>query len=292
MSQDLYFEKAKNIFPGEDIPPEPAIIKKIEVELEKPDVDFSQITKLINKDLSLASAMLVTINSAYFGLRNKIESVRRAIILLGFNNVLNIVKSIALRRLIGTKPSQLLDEFWQTSVEIGLFSAYLARKIGSMEPDSAYAIGLFHNAGEPLMMKKFNDFEKMYALGCQSKTKPVIDIESNKFGTNHSAVGALLAMKWKLPKIFYKTILYHHNVVAYLNNKGTPWELKRRIALLKIAEYICYKKHEKYNYIPIFEWSIIKEVVLQCLPIKEEELGKMAEHMIAMLDENEANLYS
>ena len=64
------------------IPPCPTILTKLMQEMRHDDPDFAKLGKLIGGDVSLAAAMLKTVNSPFYGLRTKATSVPQAIALL------------------------------------------------------------------------------------------------------------------------------------------------------------------------------------------------------------------
>ncbi|MGZ4187982.1 MAG: EAL and HDOD domain-containing protein, partial [Solirubrobacteraceae bacterium] len=55
--------------------------------LQDPGVDFSQLERLISRDVSLSLRLLRYINSAFFGLRMEVSSIGQALALLGVQNL-------------------------------------------------------------------------------------------------------------------------------------------------------------------------------------------------------------
>ncbi|WP_122586808.1 HDOD domain-containing protein, partial [Pseudomonas viridiflava] len=92
----------------------------------------------------------------------------------------------------------------------------LAKRIGSQAVDESYALGLFHDCGIPLMIKRFPDYmtvlESAYAnAGPECR---VVDTENTAFDTNHSVVGYYTAKSWRLPDHVTEAIANHHNALA------------------------------------------------------------------------------
>ena len=94
-------------------------------ELAKPDVDFVKIESIIKRDVSLSFKLLRFINSACFGIRTKVDSIKHALILLGKDDVSKWVYLIALKDMGKGKP----DELMRISVIRGKFGELISTKI-------------------------------------------------------------------------------------------------------------------------------------------------------------------
>ena len=277
--------KAREIFSEEDIPSQPAVLQQIEKELRREYADFSIVSRLISNDVSLSAATLLMVNSAFFGLNKKVSSIRHAVSILGITNIVNLVKSIALRNAMGGANTPFLEEFWRTSSAVAVIGAFIARSFTQIAADDAYTLGLFHNVGLPLMAKKFENFEIKYSLGLRIKFKSVTDIETANYGTSHSAVGALLATTWQLPELFCNVILNHHDIAAALDNPDQEDDFKTMLAVLKTAEYMCYMNHENFRFANISEWPLHQDRLLTLLGMEAETMEKVSASVHNLLRE-------
>ncbi len=283
---EKYVQIAGELFTGEDIPSQPSVITQIESELRREYADFAVVARLIGNDVSLSAATMLTVNSAFFGLKKKVGSIRHAVSILGIQNIVNLVKSIALRNAMRGNESPFFEEFWQTASETAMFAAFIARQLGRVSADDAYTVGLFHNVGLPIMFNKFENYDKKYYLGCRIKFKSVVEIENSNFRTNHCAVGTLLARSWKLPELFSGIILYHHHVELLLDNKDVEDEVKSMLCILKLAEHFCYINHQDYKYTNLNEWAIVGESVLKYLELDRDTMAELSEAIQQLLKES------
>lgn len=80
------------------IPPCPAILGRIMRESAAVDPDFRKIGEWLSADVSLAAAMLKTVNSPFYGLQRKAETVHQALMFLGLRTVSLIVTRLMLRQ--------------------------------------------------------------------------------------------------------------------------------------------------------------------------------------------------
>jgi c-di-GMP-related signal transduction protein len=103
-----YFFCKPTIISGKDIPAYKLHYLKILQEIHRPEIDFRKLGEIIKMEISLSFKLLRYINSAYFGLRNKIASITQALTLLGENEVKKWVSLIALANMGEDKPEELI----------------------------------------------------------------------------------------------------------------------------------------------------------------------------------------
>ena len=82
--------------------------------------------------------------------------------------------------------------------------------------DNAYMLGLFHNAGVPIMLQSFDDYHDLLKKGFTDVWEDISELERNKYHTTHTTLGALLAQQWQLPKAMIKVIYYFHDTEVIL----------------------------------------------------------------------------
>ena len=107
-------------------------------KLQKEDVEASDLTKIIQQDVVLSYKLLRYINSASLALRNRIDSIKHAVILLGQNNVRQWASMIALSGLQETP-----DELIHTALHRGKMCELLLESSGKVPSGSAFIVGLF-----------------------------------------------------------------------------------------------------------------------------------------------------
>lgn len=99
MSVSFSHELVDKILSSIHFPPRPSILTLLMEQRRKPDPDLMSIAHIIGKDVVLSAAVLKTVNSPFFGLRRKLDSIEQAVMAMGSNNVINIVAGLALRNL-------------------------------------------------------------------------------------------------------------------------------------------------------------------------------------------------
>lgn len=137
--QGYYFSKPK-VFSGRDISPFKLTCLRIIQEIYHPLFSFEEMERIIKSDLSLVYKLLRLVNSAAFGLRNRVSSIKQALVLLGVKKFKKWVALIEMRRIGEDKPSELVVT---ALIRANLCEA-LAKKAGLADRSpELFLIGLF-----------------------------------------------------------------------------------------------------------------------------------------------------
>ncbi|NCE91227.1 HDOD domain-containing protein [Pseudomonas sp. L13] len=278
MSQELSPEQIQQALQGISVPPQPQIMVDLQMEQYMPDPDLEVIARLISQDPGLSGALLKIVNSPYYGLSNKIASIQRAVNLLGSRSVINLINAQSIKGEMCDDTIVTLNRFWDTAQDVAMTCLTLAKRTGSQAVDEAYALGLFHDCGVPLMLKRFPNYmavlEEAYAnAGPDCR---VVDTENNAFHTNHAVVGYYTAKSWRLPEHVTDAIANHHNALAIFSDETSrnP-QLKNLLAILKMAEHICSSYRVLGNQPVDHEWNAIGHLVLDYVGLSDYDFESM-----------------
>lgn len=215
---------------GIELPTVPDIVQKANAELAKPDPNIVELAELVSKDPVLSGQILKVINSPFYGLSKKIESVQKAVVLLGQKNLKNVLMTAGLRQAMsGSDDSR--KTFWDRAAATAACASGIAALVHNVQADEAYMTGLFLDTGVLVLLekspayKRVSDNQPMYPYS-------TVIFEENKFETNHPNVGYLLALSWKIPDTSAMAILHHHTkeLNAFEDNK-----LRALIAIMQLS---------------------------------------------------------
>jgi len=272
MSQELSAEQIQQALQGISIPPQPQIMVDLQFEQYMPDPDLETIAKLISQDPGLSGALLKLVNSAHFGLSNKVGSIQRAVNLLGSRSIINLINAQSIKGEMTDETIVTLNRFWDNAQDVAMTCLTLAKRTGLQAVDEAYTLGLFHDCGVPLMLKRFPEYmnvlEEAYANA--GPDQRVVDTENRLFNTNHSVVGYFTAKSWRLPEHLTEAIANHHNALAVFrdqSSRNTP--VKNMLAVLKMSEHICASYRVLGNQGVDYEWNAIAPLVLDYIGLSE-----------------------
>jgi HD-like signal output (HDOD) protein len=278
MSQELSAEQIQQALQGISVPPQPQIMVDLQMEQYMPDPDLEVIARLISQDPGLSGALLKIVNSSYYGLSNKIASIQRAVNLLGSRSIINLINALSIRGEMSDDTIVTLNRFWDTAQDVAMTCLTLAKRTGTQAVDEAYALGLFHDCGVPLMLKRFPNYmtvlEEAYAnAGPDCR---VVDTENNAFNTNHAVVGYYTAKSWRLPEHVTDAIANHHNALAIFSDETSrnP-QLKNLLAILKMAEHIGSSYRVLGNQSVDHEWNAIGHLVLDYVGLSDYDFESL-----------------
>ena len=273
MSKELSAEQIQQSLQGISVPPQPQIMVDLQMEQYMPDPDLETIAKLISQDPGLSGALLKIVNSPYYGLRNKITSIQRAVNLLGSRSIINLINAQSIKGELHDDAIVTLNRFWDTAQDVAMTSLTLAKRVGLENGDEAYALGLFHDCGVPLMLKQFPNYmsvlEEAYANA--SAECRVVDTENRVFNTNHAVVGYYTSKSWRLPDHVSQAIANHHNALAIFSDDSSRnnSQLKNLLAILKMSENICASHRVLGNQAEDHEWDSVGSLVLDYIGLSE-----------------------
>ena len=82
-----YFLSKPNLVSGRQVPTSRVVLLQLLAKLQNPDVSFHELEYLIAEDAVLGYKLLRLTNSAYYGLRSEVKSIRQAMALLGIEKL-------------------------------------------------------------------------------------------------------------------------------------------------------------------------------------------------------------
>lgn len=202
-----------NIFEKMDtIPTLPVIINKLNNVIYNPQTSAKEVSKILSMDPALSSKILRIVNSAFYGLPNRITSITHAIIMLGFNAVKNIAISSSVLDVFKKEAEnvELLKDIWRHSIGVASASKVIAKNLGQIVLDEFFMSGLLHDIGYiALFVYQYEKFLE-FMDKCNSSNDSAIVIEKSIFGYDHQEVGGYLFQKWNMPRLLEEAVSFHH----------------------------------------------------------------------------------
>lgn len=214
----------------------PEISLRVNEMANDPDSTADDMGKVISQDPALAVRMLKIANSAFYGLSNEVDTITRAIAILGTNKIRDLVLSTAASDTFDGIPNNLItmQDFWHHSLYCGLLAQILAKKTKKVNSDSIFIAGLLHDIGQLLMFNQLPEksHETILLLMEGSEDLETYEAEQHIFGFDHMEVGAELIDSWKLAPVLKECVEFHHEPQKA---KDFPAE----VALINIANAVA-----------------------------------------------------
>jgi HD-like signal output (HDOD) protein len=195
------------------LPPFSPILNKLLATLAKEDVSFSQLADLIEKDAVLAANVLRLVNSALYGLRGTVNSVRHAVSIMGLDKLRNTAISLSVARIwnqVDTPAEWSQAQFNAHAVAVAILSDLLVQRVEAEYPEGAFAAGLLHDLGILLVAVTLRDEFDAIRRRCQSVGRPLVDCEREQMGVDHAALSADALSQWNLPAAIQQAVRLHH----------------------------------------------------------------------------------
>lgn len=237
---ELTEDQVKDILQGISIPSQPQIMVDLQLEEIMPDPDIARIAELISQDVGLSGTILKVVNSPSFAAEEPILSVEEGVKRLGINTIINITNGLSIKGEMSDELIRSMNRFWDSANDIATVASTLAQKLEYPKPEEAYVLGLFHNCGVPLLLKRFSNYMDVLATSYSGKYARIIDHENEQLKTDHAVLGYITAKAWKLPLHLCKIIEIHHSAKSmFTEHKDTTNDDKTLMAILKMSEHIA-----------------------------------------------------
>lgn len=263
------------------IPPCPAILTKLLRETRADEPDFRRVGQLVGGDVALASAVLKVTNSSFYGLRTKAASVQQALAFLGLTTVTHLVTGLLLRQAFSGAAGPDMERYWKTSMATSLISALLSRETARGDSGIACTYGLFRDCGMPVMLQKFPIYADIFDGSALTPGEPALEVENERYTTNHARVGAQLARSWHLPESLCFAILNHHDV---LYSDGILAQAEAGALALIAIGLAAEQLYCAATGAVCHEWALGGEWALFELDLTQEKFGAIAARVTASIN--------
>ncbi|GAB4263342.1 MAG: HDOD domain-containing protein [Deferrisomatales bacterium] len=178
--------------------------------------DFSptDLAEVVCRDPTLATRVLKLCNSGFYALSQPVASIHRAVLLLGFETVKNLVFSTFVHAVVQGDVegyAQSSASLWEHSFGVATASVVLAETAAPDLAEAAYTAGLIHDIGKVVLASFLTErFEEVVAR-VRAAGGAFDPVERQVLGTTHGEVGALVAERWHLAPVLCEVIRHHHH---------------------------------------------------------------------------------
>ena len=263
--------------------PFPIIADRVLKLVREEDVDFQELTRLISTDPILTSLIIGLANSPLYGTINRrIDSLHRAILILGRDHV---VEAVMVHILRSVRESVQVSwpggdiYFWQHSIGVGIVTRLLTTHLHLPYVQQALIAGLLHDIGKLLLLSYNPQSYTEILEQVEKRRTPLHQLEKEYFGYTHAEIGRAACEKWNLPDEFAQAISMHHEIpdadidsltnlvrnanlivkIAGVGNGGDPYASTQNLSQLPHAR---------------LRWSTMKQLI-QSIPEVVNELTSM-----------------
>lgn len=250
------------------IPTIPTVLAPLLRYLQQPveDLDVQKLTTMIAQDKALAAQCLQMANSPLFGRWQKIDSLRGAVVGLGFHRIGDIAMSCGVLNMM-PKDRRSIDPvvFWEHSLGCALVCRHFAHKISYPDPSKAYLAGLLHDVGIIVNLWVLpKEFSAAFEVA-RSEGVPLHEAEQKTLGFTHCESGGLLAEKWELSSDLREVVTLHHTPEQSREHAGL-------VALVELSDLLCRVSGLHHGYIENRQVNLLEQNAFAVLSQQYESL--------------------
>jgi putative nucleotidyltransferase with HDIG domain len=190
---------------------------------------FGQFFEVIKHDQAITSKLISIANCAYYSRQDRISSLERATVVIGPEEVEQIVARMTLSedRFERQPPGeQALAAVWAHSLKVGYTAKVLSLATATEDPEKVFTISILHDLGKVVFSLYGEEYRRLL-MEARRTGRDLCSLERERFGVDHQEVGYLMSKKWRFPEEFCAVIRGHH---------GRPRGPSALLSLVSIAD--------------------------------------------------------
>lgn len=222
-----------------DLPTISSVASQINVESKKESLTAKSLSTIIKQDPSLTSKILKLANSAYYGLVKQVDTLDRAVTVLGFNTIKSLALTVSVYKFFKKDSGGEFDikGLWDHCLGCAVAARVLISEANPKLEEQAFVSGILHDVGKIAIAQYLPD-EMSYLiglidnLGSQQEKRQEGEIEQEVLGFTHQKVGGRIATQWNFPDEYINTIKFHHGpFTAKLDEDAASAALVRSVCV-------------------------------------------------------------
>lgn len=200
----------------------PDIYFQLNEMIHDPRFSVADIGSVIAKDPGLSARLLRLVNSSFYGFQSKVDTISRAISIVGLDDLYHLVISTCVVDSFARISSDLVDmtDFWLRSVHCGVVAKLLANECPALNAERLFLVGLLHDIGSLVIYQQMPELavEVLQAIGHDRR---LLDkAEQDLLGFTHAQVGKELLSSWGLPGSLYEVVGFYRQPEMAANYKA------------------------------------------------------------------------
>mgnify|MGYP005839937213 CR=1 FL=1 len=263
-----------------DLPTLPAVITRILDMVADENSSAADLTGVLEQDHAISARLLRLANSAFYGLRHRVESLRRAVVVLGFNEVRQLALATSVFDNLSKRKQFAFDpeDFWMHALGAARAAQILAdRHCRTASHEGCFTAGLLHDIGKYVLALVLQKEYQDIVNEAQASGRLLREVEFEKIGTTHARIGRWIAEKWRFP--FFIT-----NAIGNMYRVTTYYEPDRpAVAVVALADQLS--RHAHFGYAGDGECFRPESELLSVLGVGSEEFDHLAAELEALRDE-------
>ena len=232
---DRCWELLRDSQSWDNLPSLPEVALEIYNLTQDDESTADELNRLVSRDPALATRILSLVNSSYYGLKQKVDSLSHALIILGRQEVAELALLISSESVFQGPSPAFGHKLWRHSAMTAEITRALAHKLNWPKPSALYTSALLHDAGKILLYNAYqNEMQELERIA-KSNHLPMYEMEREYFGHDHATLGAIVLRRWGLPEYICRRVEAHHGPL--------PGEEKmsETAALIGVADHLAHR---------------------------------------------------
>lgn len=196
----------------------------------QPDTSNQEIIDVLQLDTALAATVLRLANSAWYGLPTKVDTLSRAVTLIGHSALRDLVLAAGFIKRFQGIPSEFVNmkTFWDNSVACGVAARNIAKRLRLASGEQIFLAGLLHKIGRLVFFASSPTQYYQVLVGAEGGESGLVSAERKVFGFTYAELGGELLKKWNLPTVL-------QSVVTHQLDSDACTDYPRERAVLEVA---------------------------------------------------------
>ena len=220
------------------LPSLPSIALRIIDAVKTDEASLGELAKIVSSDPALAARVLKISNSSFYSLPQKVDSIQKALTILGTEALKNVALSFVIVKWMQTDNGDgfNFEVFWKRAVTSAV-AADLVSKAINQKSDDIFITALLQDIGIVILFLCMSEEYLKVFDEKRVTAAPVIEAEKKIFGFDHQEVGTRMLEKWGLPENITKPVQFHHNL------KQAPETYESKVRVLWLADRMSSVYH-------------------------------------------------
>lgn len=189
----------------------PDVYLRLKALLDDDDYCLGDVADVVAADPAMTTRLLRLVNSAYFGIGTKVDTVSRAVSLIGTQEVHDLVLASSVAQGFAGQTNQVMEmsRFWKRSVMCAIVARELASQCNILDSERLFVAGLLRDLGH-LFIYQALPAQAAEAMELAAASQiPLYQVERSVMGLDYADVGARLLRQWELPQTLWEPVGDH-----------------------------------------------------------------------------------
>jgi HD-like signal output (HDOD) protein len=200
------------------LPTLPEVMQQILETVDSEDSSAQDLSRILEADPVITARVLRLANSSFYGCRQRVDSLQRAVVMVGFATVKQLALATTVLNFLQRAQQRVLEpqDFWLHS-----FGAAKAAQLLALATHHAQAAplcftaALLHDVGKYVLALSLGEEYQQQATSAMEQEMRLCDVERRTMGVDHAEVGAMLLEQWGLPPLICTALAYQYTPEQY-----------------------------------------------------------------------------